>query len=86
MSCLSCGRCCMFLILPYIVEGKENTKDIANWIRLHHFIPVGSDNKIDEIIIPIKCSNFENGKCKDYENRPNVCKDYLCKRAINGTN
>jgi len=70
VKCSNCnGACCRFIKLPLTVHLSEDTK---RWLELHKSIVVTNTH----IFVFNKCKNLEDNKCKDYENRPNVCKNY----------
>jgi len=65
--------------------SAEN-RDKAKWYQLHGCaVAVKSD--FIWVKIPYICQNlvFDAGKdtcsCADYDNRPQLCRDYICQRA-----
>ena len=77
MKCDDCdGNCCENIILRY-ESGRALYKNR---------FPVGTLIKINNAIftrekdLTWSCSQFKDGRCGDYENRPNLCKHFLCKK------
>lgn len=88
-GCRRCGRCCTSanIRLPGISITDET--GFARWLAFHRCDvqdrEVGGEKGIS-VRIPILCTRLgeaEDGTffCKDYENRPGICREYLCKRA-----
>ena len=79
MKCEDCdGHCCKNIILRYHPSGKAYYKN--------HY-PAGIKIAIIDSATFTRqedltwfCSLFKNGKCMDYENRPNLCKQFFCKK------
>jgi Fe-S-cluster containining protein len=74
-------------------EIKDNNQaavvDRLHWFNLHRCDAQlrKADGKTFSVLrIPLTCRNLDQDKdgkyfCKDYENRPDVCKRFLCMRA-----
>ena len=79
MKCKDCdGDCCKDIILRYYPSGRAYYKN--------HY-PIGVKLSIGKSAIFTRqkdltwsCSLFKNNKCADYENRPNLCKQFLCRK------
>ena len=77
MKCDECdGRCCVGFSLSFVSSGYKLYKN--------HY-PPGTELRFGSGIIFIRqenlswnCSAFKNGKCSDYDNRPNFCRRFLC--------
>lgn len=68
----------------------SDDKEIAKYISLHHCEPMRYPTPKGDVLavkIPLVCKwlvfDEEKGfyKCKDYENRPVVCREYFCHRC-----
>lgn len=72
-DCKQCGACCKFFRLP-VRNEKELVKQFIN-----HF---GFELETYDIEVSFKgkCKNLINNKCSIYENRPELCKEFYCKR------
>lgn len=78
-SCGSCGWCCQFLMVqrttvPVHLVNEDITKfyDLRNGIK-------GGDGKIrftGHLFVPCEWHDNVNKRCKDYKNRPEVCKHF----------
>lgn len=89
-ECKRCGQCCSsaFLAMDNRPIGKD-PKELARYYKLHHCEPMSyptPKGAVFAIKIPLVCSWLEwdqNGKarCKDYEHRPVVCREYFCHRC-----
>ena len=73
------------------IPVDKDEKEIGRWLFLHHCEPMRYKTPQGDVLavnIPLVCKWLEydeiEGKyrCKDYENRPVVCREYFCKRAI----
>lgn len=74
MNCKKCGGCCKTLILPLGITVDD---DSQKWLE-YHGIKVIRGNPISYIEIDAVCSNLKDNQCSIYEQRPQVCRDYLC--------
>jgi len=76
IECKNCdGECCKRLIIP-LCDQMLLDEDQAKWLVMHENISIGISQGKAAIIIQTRCENLENGDCKIYENRPDVCKDF----------
>jgi Fe-S-cluster containining protein len=70
-----CGKCCTFIRFG----GRTVDTDEERWLGLHGFLieRVGDEASV---IVPHPCSDldFTTMSCRDYENRPQVCRDFTC--------
>lgn len=69
-DCSQCGgKCCKFTVIP--VENRDMEKYYCLRGRVMDTRRFGK-----LLILPLPCANLtEDGKCKDYENRPDICKN-----------
>jgi len=69
-DCTQCGgKCCKFIVIPLYTSDEE---------KYHRLRGTVMDSKrLGKLfVLPVPCANLtEDGKCKDYENRPNICKE-----------
>lgn len=72
-ECKKCGNCCTELEIDLRDEDAED-EDFIRWVELHGI----TFNKEEEsVVIPLKCKMLDkNNKCRIYENRPKVCRDW----------
>lgn len=78
VDCLTCeGECCKkFAIEIDKPETKEDFLDIK-WYLAHKNVYVYIDRDNEWLVqFNSKCKFLKNGKCKIYENRFPICKDY----------
>ena len=97
MSCKRCGMCCATADVTWreiTPETEAKVLDQLKWLGLHRCdttvitYPSGKKNAI--LRIPTFCRMLDQNKdgtffCKDYRNRPNLCKEFMCARAKQGT-
>ena len=84
MACERCGNCCLYtkITIPDTEDGIEGSK----WVELHG-CKVTRKNGDISVIVPAICDHlyFDPGKmhfvCGIYNERPKVCRDYLCNEA-----
>lgn len=92
MSCQQCGMCCMTADVSWrdmTKESEANVLDQLRWLNLHRcdtMIVTRGDKKQAVLRIPILCRMLDQNKdgkffCKDYENRPVLCREFACDRA-----
>jgi hypothetical protein len=75
-------------------ESEKKVLDKLRWASLHRcdtlvFTYENTGKKVGVLRIPLICMKLDQDKegnyfCKDYANRPQVCKDYLCPK-VKGT-
>lgn len=75
-------------------ENQTKVYDRLKWFNLHrcdtNIISYPDGRKRAVLRIPIICRMLDQNKdgkyfCKDYDNRPQVCKDFGCLRMKQGT-
>ena len=88
-TCQRCGQCCAsaYVALSDVLIDNDE-REIVRWLQLHNVEVMkrpSENGDVAAINIPIPCSNLIkiNGTaaCSDYENRPEICKSYFCKRC-----
>lgn len=76
--CYKCGaRCCKYVI--YKLSEPEDIIDIEElrWLICHKNVLLSIDNDQWELIFLTECEYLDPfGRCRIYEKRPDVCKDY----------
>ena len=88
-SCGRCARCCVSLdlMLGAVPDDEKLLKGQMKWINLHHcntWVRTSSAGKQLMVSVPISCVNMgydiktKKYFCRDYENRPEICKSYKC--------
>ena len=88
-KCERCGRCCMSLdlMLGQVPENEKLLESQMKWINLHHcntWVRTTNNKKQLMVSVPVSCVNLEYDIktkkyfCRDYENRPDICKTYKC--------
>lgn len=74
-----------FMALENIQIGRD-AKEVTTWFRLHHCEPLLYEGRCYAVNIPLVCQWLEYDdqqkkyRCRDYEHRPVVCREFLCKR------
>lgn len=76
-DCSKCGECCTVIDF---VAGKEVSYDEARFYELHG-IRLHTEGGQLLLEVPLRCSLLgEDNLCKDYENRPKICRNYQCEK------
>lgn len=82
-SCRIKGNCCKGFMLNFIINKSENWEEELNsWLKVNEtefLIPRRAPYNDTEKTLGFRfdCSLLgEDGLCKDYENRPDMCKLY----------
>jgi len=73
VNCNDCGMCCMHMNVPPFtyMDGDEPPSEFKQEIDLY----VNSVRYSDDAI-PCMWLDVSTGKCKHYDHRPAVCKDF----------
>jgi Fe-S-cluster containining protein len=73
-----CSRCCRELTFP--ISGDE--KWVEEFGAFLDFTRPGTHKITKEVLkITIPCTHLdEKGKCKIYEDRPDICRNFYCKK------
>ena len=91
VGCVRCGRCCSSAFLALTnVPADQDEQDLARWLLYHGCEPMRYPTPEGDVLavkIPLPCKHLarepRGGKtsCLIYENRPKVCREYLCEKA-----
>ena len=92
MACKRCGLCCIhcdILHQEITPESATMLTDRMRWFVLHRcdaqIVSLEDGRKFAMARIPLTCRNLDKNKdgffCKDYKNRPQLCKDFMCDAA-----
>jgi len=84
-QCDDCGaKCCKHIAIE--IDKPEDWEDFENvkWYMIHQDVEVYIDNEEDWIVeLKTTCKYLgENDKCTNYENRPQVCRDYSSENCV----
>jgi hypothetical protein len=84
--CTSPGRCCTDLALSGgdkvrgFLNDRDMTRERVEEVLIAHnlpFKPLREEQKSDGMVWRFTCPKLTpEGRCGDYENRPNLCRDY----------
>lgn len=74
-DCKKCGRCCKIFRLP--VNNKDN---LVKKFEDHFEFKLESYEV--EVIFKGNCEHYKNGLCSIYEKRPEMCKNFFCKKHV----
>ena len=75
VKCKTCKACCCKQMW---FQLDPNPKvEHARWAKLHG-LEVIDRLGVQYAVVPIKCKMLENNKCTIYDDRPQICKDYIC--------
>ena len=77
-NCKKCNaKCCRYVSLE--IDKPEDKEDFENikWFVAHKNVNVYVDDEGDWYIeFLTHCDLLKNNKCKDYKNRPKICRKY----------
>lgn len=78
MACRKCALCCQ--CIRFCIQPDE---DREYWMRLFGLIVSRLANGQTQVLISKPCGNLDPKTllCHDYENRPNICREFLCEEA-----
>jgi len=85
--CERCGKCCdTYSFWMTNRSYEDDPTEIKRLIEYHNCEPMRGANGELGIKIPMTCIHLEwdegKAKCKIYDTRPKVCRDYSCKKII----
>jgi len=90
MECLRCARCCVDVPLTFIYTDTSVKK--IEWLKYHHCetkILEKDGKKLLQVIIPLTCMHLgyddKGYKCKIYETRPKICREFTCFEVVNAS-
>jgi hypothetical protein len=76
-NCDNCGICCRYIVLEIPEPKNKKDFDHIRWLLLHKGVEVYVEkDKSWNVSIDTECINLKDGKCQNYINRPNVCREY----------
>lgn len=78
-DCKDCnGKCCKYIALELDEPTDRDDWDKIRWFLSHKNVIVYLDHDDDWIIeFQTPCKYLDkNNRCKNYENRPNICKEH----------
>ncbi|MDO4569116.1 MAG: YkgJ family cysteine cluster protein [Planctomycetia bacterium] len=71
------GKCCRYFALGIDEPVDWEDFDRIRWFLLHDKAAVFTEDEDWYLLVRTKCKNLDkNNRCKDYDNRPNVCRQY----------
>ena len=85
--CRSCGAlCCRYVAVALAAPKEPDDRDLIRWYLAHRKVCVYIDRDGDWWVqVGTDCRHLAaDGSCRDYENRPQLCRDYgteACERA-----
>ena len=85
--CHSCGAvCCRYVAVALAAPRERDDRDLIRWYLAHRKVCVYIDRDGDWWVqVGTDCRHLAaDGRCRDYENRPQLCRDYgteTCERA-----
>ena len=71
--CKKCGTCCRILKLP-----AKNKQELIKLFKTYFGFSLKSYDI--EVLFRGECEHLKNNQCKIYKERPELCKNYICKR------
>jgi len=76
MECENCGTCCGYITINIASPKNEDDFDEIRWYLSHENIWIYIDEEGWNMQVNNICKYRKNGKCSDYENRSNICRNY----------
>lgn len=76
--CLQCGTCCKLIgieVEDRLAKWSPARGLIIWWVKTFNGFTYHSWDREHETLL-FTCTYFKNGRCSDYENRSQMCKDY----------
>lgn len=94
MPCRRCGQCCTYIVIKMEkLQIIGDPQGMEQWFENHHLkvYQVKEKEGMIAVKIPLTCKHLEidtdtsTAFCMDYENRPQLCRDYMCRMAEGNT-
>lgn len=91
-SCKRCGNCCKYIVYPYKVpENEAQRNETIRWLSDHsrtrvYEIKADPTMVFVEVFSPckyLKFSKSQKAKCRLYERRPSMCRNFPMAKAFN---
>lgn len=71
------GKCCRYFAMEIDEPVDWEDFDRLRWFVLHEYSTLFTEDDHWFLLIQTRCRKLdENNRCTDYENRPNVCREY----------
>ena len=74
-KCKNCASCCTLFKLPV-----KNEEELIQKFKDHFGFEL--DDYVIEVIFRGSCVNLDGNKCMIHQDKPDKCKEYLCKRFV----
>lgn len=76
MPCQRRGKCCkeFSIALPFDTE-------LVRFYRYHGVTVRRRSETVMELFFAARCMHYRDDRCVIYEDRPTICRDYLCEEA-----
>jgi len=81
-GCIGCGKCCRQVVYTVAKAGRE---DLITFFRMHDLdVRNSEDGESVVTVIRAKCDwlSLATLRCKFYEKRPTMCREFLCDEAL----
>lgn len=77
------GKCCRYFALPIDTPERWKEYEYMRWFLLHERASVFVDDGTWYLLVHTKCKRLDDktNLCMDYENRPDICRDYSYKKC-----
>lgn len=76
--CVRCTGCCRYVTVEIDKPRSKEKIELYTWYLLHKNVQIYIDNeKTWNLLFITPCTKLgDDGKCKIYHTRPQICKDY----------
>ena len=76
------AKCCRYFALP--IDTPESLEDFEfmRWFLLHQRASIFTEDEDWYMLVQTECKYLgDDQRCTDYENRPQICRDYTTKNC-----
>jgi len=78
-KCQKCGaKCCQEMF--FWLEKWQDAKDWRRWAKFHENVEVGIKDGGFFVKVKVKCRKLKNDRCSIYKKRPQLCREYDCRK------
>jgi len=84
MVCNNCANCCKFFAFEISGDNKKWIEDLASFVKFTRpdFMSIVEGNVLT---FKAPCKFLVNDRCSIYADRPNICRNFLCRKAKQDT-
>ena len=80
MVCDNCAKCCEYFSFEISGDNKQWIEELSEFLKQTR-PDMASIEEGSVLRFKAPCKFLKDKKCTIYENRPKICRDFLCRKA-----